>query len=387
MKKLLSLILLFPIMLSAQVVEKFPVSSSNPTGYVVARPSDAATDGLPCIIHLHGVGGQGDGTDANLQRLVNGELPQELQKAAQKYKIVVIAPQVGGWNYNTAIAYCRNVAINTYKVNPDAISLWGLSAGGSGVTGYTSASVTNASQFATAVVVCGAGSVSSSGAKNITDAKLPIIFFHASNDGTVSVSNTNNSVTELLKYSAPVPAKKVIYSGGDHWIWGKVYNPDVWPWVGNESQGLYEWALSNRRGQPKAVPEIAPSTEMIVNAGEDIVTTTGKVKLDGSKTTNWKSACWKAVAVPTGVSIWGVGACCWINCESVTVPSPGEYKFELKCYDANGAFKTDTVKVTYSTTGTPTPPEPPAPTKTIVARLFVAGMEIIVYSDKTAEVK
>jgi predicted peptidase len=39
--------------------------------------------------------------------------------------------------------------------------------------------------------------------------------------------------------------------------------------------------------------------------------------------------------------------------------------------------------------GVVTPPVvvPPAPTKTIIARLFVNGMEIIVYSDKTTEVK
>lgn len=34
-----------------------------------------------------------------------------------------------------------------------------------------------------------------------------------------------------------------------------------------------------------------------------------------------------------------------------------------------------------------TPPIDPIPTRTIVARLFVNGMEVIVYSDKTAEVK
>jgi predicted esterase len=370
----------------AQTIVAFKKTATNPYGFIMAAPTNGVVDNMPCIIHLHGVGGQGDGGDSALMRLVRGELPQELQKAAEKYKMVVIAPQVGDWNYTGAINHVKKYAIDVLKVDPDQIHLWGLSAGGSGVTGYVSASVSNASQFATAVSVCGAGTVSSSGGKNVSDAKLPMIFFHAQDDGTVSVSNSTNSVTNINNYNPLFPAKKVIYSAGQHWIWGKVYNPDVWPWIGNESQGLYEWALSNTRLIHKLVPESAPSTEMIARAGDDFITTSQLIKLDGSKSTNYKSAEWRTLTVPAGVNYWGVNACSWIWCENVKLGSAGDYTFELKCFDSKGAFKTDTVKVTYNPGGT-VPPPPPPPTKTIIARLFVGGFEVIVYSDKTAEVK
>lgn len=68
---------------------------------------------------------------------------------------------------------------------------------------------------------------------------------------------------------------------------------------------------------------------------------------------------------------------------------------KMTLYESGGHGIWSTV---YSTAGlydwllaqksTPVAPLPaPAPAKTIVARLFVAGLEVIVYSDKTAEVK
>lgn len=390
--KLKSLFYSFLILLShslyAQALAKFPKSTSNAYGFVLATPTSGVVNNMPCIIHLHGVGGQGNGSDADLQRLVEGELPQELQKAADKYKIVVIAPQVADWNYTNAINHVKKYALDLLKVDANRIHLWGLSAGGSGVIGYISSSVTNASQFASSVIVCGAGTVSTSGAKNIGDAKLPTIFFHAQDDGTVNVSNTNTSVTNINNYINAFPAKKVIYSAGQHWIWGKVYHPDVWPWIGNESKGLYEWALSVTRGNPKPVPEVAPSTEMIVRAGDDFTTTENKIRLDGSESTNWKSASWRVVSVPNGVNIWGISACGYITCDNVSLPAQGEYQFELKCVDSKGAFKTDTVKVTYSNSGSSTTnPSPTTPIKTIIARVYVGGYEFVLYSDGSSESK
>lgn len=376
MKRLLFLLLsITTLFSSAQVVEKYEKSATNNYGFVVARPTTGVTDFMPCIIHLHGVGGQGDGM-SELKKLVDGELPIELQQAAEKYKFVVIAPQVRDWSYNGAISYVRDWAIKNLKVHPDKVHLWGLSAGGSGVTGFSSVSVSNASLFATAVVVCGAGTVNLTGGKNIADAGLPMIFFHATDDGNVPVTNSETSVANINKYPMLVPAKKVIYSGGQHWIWGKVYNPDVKPWIGNESVGLYEWALSCERGKPLPVPEVIPVITLKADAGLDFSTDKVAIVVDGSASTGFESAKWECVSAPNGVNRYSVQACGYKIC-NVTLPNvQGKYTFRLTVKDRQGAFLTDDVVVTYGSST-----QPPTPTKKVVATL-----KIIVYDDGTYEV-
>src|SRR5690606_28837667 len=180
------------------------------------------------------------------------------------------------------------------------------------------------------VSVCGLNWISK--AKNIADAKLPMIFFHAQDDNTVSVSNTNNAVSAINANPMPVPAKKVIYPSGQLWIWWRVYDTDNRPLIDNEKPPtLYDLLLMNEQGKPVAVPVYESNMIAIAKA-----TLEGNiVHLDGQQSVGYKSAGWSVVKAPAGVSIYdpiiieGGG---WITGKA-RLPKPGYYTFRLVIKD------------------------------------------------------
>lgn len=381
MKKFLFLLLL-PVSAIGQLIDINPKDQGHPYGFIVVKPSTyTVAKSYPLIISLHGVGGRGNGSAADLSKLMNGELPKEMQRAAEKYDMVIIAPQTHDSWTNAETDYCLAWAAQELKINWKKVYHTGISLGGGGVTRFSSANLENAKKFAACIISCGLNWISN--AKNIADAGTPFLFFHAQDDNTVSVNNTNNATAAINYFNPPIPAKKVIYATGQHWIWGKVFSPDNKPWTGNESPAtVYDWLLMNETGSPVAVPEQVPSTGLVIDAGSDITTSTAAIKLDGSKSSGYKSAKWTPASVPAGVNIWSVNGCGWIWC-NVTLPAPGTYVFKLILTDEKGATVEKPVTVFYNSSSPPPDPEPVRTLHSII--YFPDGTWLKVYTDKTTE--
>jgi hypothetical protein len=263
--------------------------------------------------------------------------------------------------------------------------------GGGGVWNYISSSVTNASNFASAVVVCGVTGISN--VQNIVNSKIAIWAFHAKDDKQVGVGSTTGSVSLINNAGPVVPAYMTIYETGDHYIWGRVYDPNGRPGVNNETVNIHEWAEMNEVGKPVAVPRLGPATGITAKAGlkistrvyyNDTVVTTPLLNLDGNASTGlWKSAGWRAATVPQGVGMWepiitsGGG---WIT-GTASLPAEGIYTFELTLKDADGKETKDNLVITYKKDGTVTPPTP----KRELGRIFVPKLNIyiVIYDDGT----
>jgi dienelactone hydrolase len=356
-------------------VSKYPKSSTNPYGLVVVRPDNYSAN-HPIIVHLHGVGGKGDGSSASLDSLVNGELPKELQAASDLYGFVIVAPQASVDWTNAEVDSALTWAKANLSVDWTRSYLLGLSFGGGGVTRYISTSVANATKFSAAVCVCGLNWLINS--NNIVDAKLRMIFFHAQDDNVVNVSQTNNAVSAINGLNPDVPAKKIIYPaiGWGHYIWSPTYNSANN--VQGETYNLYDWLLKNPSSSP------VPTGALKANAGLDVVSADGNATLDGSASTGAISYLWiKALGKSDVKSANG-----WSmpTLKLYSVPA-GDYEFELQVKDAAGNIAKDRVKLTVgsSSTGTTTTPTPVIK-KVVLSFLLKSGKLLKVYDDDSTEV-
>lgn len=332
-------------------ITKYPKDATNANAFIAVVPDDFdKTSTYPLVIHLHGTGGR-QGLDA----LIAGELPEQIQKAVDIYKFIAIAPHTPNDWTNAETDHVLNWAKTNLPVNWAKVYLCGTSLGGGGLTRYLSASVANAKKFAGAVSSCGLNWLSTP--KNIADAGTPVIFFHATDDVTVGVNSTNQAVSSINAFPMAVPAKKVIYTAGQHWIWNKVFHSTERPWTGNESpKTVWEYLLMLETGKPLPVPNLIPSTDTVIDAGPDQNVTTDKITLNGSGSRNYKTLGWSVDRSPAGINPWNVffkGS--GYHTVDALLEKPGTYVFKLTGTDNAGAKVEDTVQVTYTAT-TPIPP-------------------------------
>lgn len=391
-KSIILLLFLITTFAQGQTVTLYPKTASNTTPFVLVKPTDYSSNvKYPLYVFLHGVGGRGDGstTDFGLNKLVQGELPPELQAAAEKYKFVILAPQItGDWGtseVNTMIAWSKsNLSIN-WTNNRNVIT--GLSLGGGGVWRYISSSVSNAQNFATAVIVCGLNWVSN--AKAVADSKIAVWAFHAKDDGTVNYNNAVSAVNAVNGQNPTVAAYLTSYTSGNHYIWGRVYNPETKPGTESETVNVYEYAVMNQVGKPVPVPKQTPVDGLVADAGADLTTSSPNVNLNGLNSSGYVSAGWSLVDYPSGVNPWSVitSGGGWIT-GTAKLPVAGKYTFRLTIKNSKGAQQSDDVVITYDN-GTP----PPTPVKKLLSfsvKTDDSGGLIItlVYSDgSTVEIK
>lgn len=387
MKHIFFLSLFFPLFLCAQLVEKFPKSANNPIAELVIKPSSyAPTVNYPTILFVHGAAGRGDGSSSALDALYATEIPAALKEAIEKFKIIVVAPQYAEAGNNAVIdnAYAKAISIPGVDVN----RIGGLcfSMGGGEFTRWVTASQENADKLSFLIVMAGLNGLQSAGLKYITQSRLPVIYFHANNDPSSSISNSKNGMVAINALSPEIPAKGVFYADGGHDITNRVLSTTLYPWTGNEiPNNVYEYVLPLTKDSPANVPAL-PGAVVPVAIAEDITTTTGKIALIGSKSRNYvaSKSKWECISAPAGVNRWNINACSYIDCglgQVTPLPAEGKYTFRLTVADAAGLTATKDIAVTYSASGT-TPTDPPPPTKTVVAKL-----EITLYSDGTTETK
>jgi predicted alpha/beta-fold hydrolase len=86
---------------------------------------------------------------------------------------------------------------------------------------------------------------------NIANADLPVWAEHATDDPTVGVSCTNNSITKISACNPSIAPIKIIYPSGGHVIWDRMFDT-AYTW---HDVNIYEWFL----GQNKSLkPNILP---------------------------------------------------------------------------------------------------------------------------------
>lgn len=383
---LILLLLILPALLQAQIIEKVPKAGTGTYGLVIYKPSDYQEGKLyPLQVWCAGIASRGPGSSTSLEVLINGEIPKGYLKAVEKYKFILVAPQTSD-SYDAEIDYARSYALSKFNIDKERIGLLGFSLGAGDIVRYA-ANAANANKFACLVPI--AMTSQNVNWSNIVNQKLACWFFHNEHDDNVGtkVEYTRNAVKAINDLKPTVHATMTIFNAAGHGGASEALNPDAPPaapngWgLVNPELNVFEWFLKTTESSPVVPPGALAPPGLVANG--KITLKGGVATLDGSGSYNYKSADWRAIAVPSGVNVWDVNACAWVVCENVKLPKPGQYTFRLTVYDGKGGKATQDVTVNY--TGSTEPPPPPA--KTIVARLFVAGFEVIVYSDKTAEVK
>lgn len=379
MIKIIILLLLCPLVFFGQTATKIPKTTSTTFGLVEWKPSDFDQNKTyPLIVFCAGIASRGGGTTTSLDLLVKGEVPLNIQRAVEKYKFILVAPQTND-NYDIEIDFARNYAMGKYKIDPEHTGLWGFSLGAGDIVRY-SLQVANANKFACLVPVA---MTSQSGAwSNISSQKLATWFFHNLNDdnGGTQSRFTDSAVAQINRTNPAVKATKTIFNANGHGGTAEALNPDAAPiapngfGLTNPTLNTYEWFLSTSESSPIAPTGAVAPAGLVANGK---ITLSGDIAfLDGTPSFNYKTATWQTVSVPAGVNFWAVSACGWVTC-SVKLPSTGTYTFRLTVKDASGAATTTDVQVNYSTV-TPIPPTP-NPVKKVKYR-------IIVYDDGSIEV-
>lgn len=315
----------------------------------------------PLIIHAHGQGGQ-----HSIDLLFGGELPEPVKQSTDAFGFIVLAPWTpGNWDvghYDRTIAYAKaNLPIDWKRVY-----LMGLSLGGQFVT--KALSTNRALDVAATAVACGVNNLTTG--QFVKEAGVGCVFFHATNDSRVGVSQSRTAVKTINDTIPLVKAKMVEYPDGDHYIWGKAFSTELKPWLGNESPAtVYDWLLMNTTDKSVEVPITTTPTGLTAKAAYAIKD--GQIHLDGTASTGYDSVAWTDKSAVKSVWVGGTG---WKTAISQPKVS-GTYVFELKVGKA-GIFVTDTITVTF---GTPTPPT----TKTVATWSVMS--KIITFSDGSTE--
>jgi hypothetical protein len=317
-----------------------------PQGY-----SATGTQLYPLILFVHGMGELGDGSTANLPKVLrngppklinNGTFPTSFTVNGQTHRFIVISPQFVAWPTSPQMDAVINYAIANYKVDPKRVYITGLSMGGGITWDYSgnSSNLTYVQRVAAIVPICGASSPSIYRARTIANYNLPVWAFHNQGDPTAPVSYTNDYI-QLINSVVPAinpTARKTIFNVSGHDAWTQAYNPNY----RENNMNMYEWMLQYSRPNPPGSGNAAPT----VNAGTDknITLPVNSTVLNGSASDpggSIASYAWTRTAGPTQFTF-----------SSTTVAAPtvsnlvaGTYTFRLTVTDNQGATASDNVNV------------------------------------------
>jgi hypothetical protein len=218
----------------------------------------------PIMIFNHGSGEQGDGSTAQLARVLangppklinNGTLPTSFTVNGQTFSFIVIAPQFSTEGIGPDEAVVVDYMLRHYKADPNRLYITGLSAGGTPTWYYPALSSTTCLKVAALLPVAGHGILDSLDAIQMASNHLPVYATQNANDPTVPTEYTITNVRELNSYPGINPrAIASIWSDpgqiGNHDAWTRTYDPN---YLNPDIGGLnaYQWMLQYSRA---AVP-------------------------------------------------------------------------------------------------------------------------------------
>jgi dienelactone hydrolase len=206
-------------------------------------------DDWPLLVFLHGVGGNGNGSANDLDRVAAhgpARLVREdrwpVEGSAVGDRFVVLSPQnpiAGECHSADNIDSFLRWAIETYQVDPTRIYLTGLSCGAIGTWRYLTAHLED-DLLAAAVPICGDG-IETWNTHGCTLGDLPIWGFHGDADDVVNAIGTFFPLANLQSCTDPKAedARLTIYPGVGHDSWSRTYDLEA-------GHDIYAWLLSHR---------------------------------------------------------------------------------------------------------------------------------------------
>jgi poly(3-hydroxybutyrate) depolymerase len=344
-----------------------PLSPEGIIGFLEFKPSDYGTQKHPLIIFLHGIGERGNGTSQINSVAANGVpkycaagAPMRFTVGGVTSSFVVLSPQLSSgigawptWYVKDMIAYAKaNLQIDTNR-----IYVTGLSLGGGGVWQYAFESSQNAKAVAAIAPVCGTNYGDNPNAcARAGGANLPIWAFHAKDDGTVGVGNTQNVQGYIWwctpQYS-PRPRFTYYISGGHGGAWINAYDTGhITRQVDSSLSGgsstniaykatpnMYEWFLMQKR-TPASVPVVDPGPSQTINTTSTVLNASNSYSPNGSISTYT----WAQVTGPASATL--VNA----NTAVPTVSNlvGGAYSFQVTVTDVLGVSNSAVTSVTVS---------------------------------------
>ncbi|MDF2187501.1 PKD domain-containing protein [Paraflavitalea sp. CAU 1676] len=273
---------------SAQLVAKnLKAANGQSIGFYEYKPYDynpALNPKYPLIIFLHGIGERGNGT-TDLPSVLGNGTPAVIKAGhsmtftwnGKTETFLVLIPQLSssyGWWQTFYVDEMINYAKANLNVDPNRISLAGLSLGGGGTWTWAGASLSNAQTLNCIGVCC--GTCENVNYSNYTNANLPVWAFHAKDDKTVSEGCSGGAIQGIEKLNPAVKPYYTVWPDGGHSVWGRAYDPGY----SFNNPNIYEWFL----GQNKSLPV---NKRPVVNAGAtQTVTVNSTVTLNASGSTD-----------------------------------------------------------------------------------------------------
>ncbi|MEI9947593.1 MAG: hypothetical protein WDO74_01050 [Pseudomonadota bacterium] len=197
----------------------------------------------PLLVFWHGLGENGDGTLASLDKVTANGPPRLLKEDRwpEDRKFVLLSPQHPGTDCPSSkeIDDFIRFAIAHYDVDLARVYLSGLSCGAIGSWAYLGDHLNEV--VAAAVLVCGDGRRAFAKA-GCALGRVPIWALHGELDPTVAPAGSIEPLTQLIACSSPpaVAAKLTVYPGVAHDSWTRTFDLSA----GND---VYGWLLSHSK--------------------------------------------------------------------------------------------------------------------------------------------
>jgi predicted esterase len=201
----------------------------------------------PLLIFWHGIGETGDGTQAELGKVLSNGPPRLIagDEWDNKLPFVVLSPQHKGGGCPSAqeIETFTTYAQSAYEVDFARIYQTGLSCGAIGLWNYMARDKGSVTVAAVPIAGDGKGAFNRAGC----DLGLTAIWaFHGDMDGSVNVSGTQQPIDQMLGDCPSPPRaeiKSTIYPGVAHNSWRQTYDLSA-------GHDIYDWLLTHKKSTP-----------------------------------------------------------------------------------------------------------------------------------------
>ncbi len=192
--------------------------------YLIYQPQKPAATPLPLLIFLHGSGERG----TDLELLKCHSVPKLADAPEFDLPAIVVCPQINSqtdiWSYNLdKLAHFVKELIDRYPVDPNRVSLTGISIGGYGTW---EAATRYPELFAAIAPVCGGGHPFRASFLK----QVKIRAFHGTADSVVP-PHCSTDMVEAVN-AAGGQAELTLYHGVGHNAWDPAYSQsDVLSWL------------------------------------------------------------------------------------------------------------------------------------------------------------
>jgi predicted peptidase len=209
----------------ARVLE--PIRADEPRlPFLIHVPATGPSgERFPALLFLHGAGERGDGDLSVLER--HG--PPKLVRGRADFPFVVVSPQCpsGRWWVEEpllrVLSRLLDEIVGSEDVDPDRVSLTGISAGGFGCWRLAAR---EAERLACIVPICGGGRRLD--VRRLT--RLAIWAFHGADDEIVPPHHSIEMIAALR--AAGAAPRLTLYPATGHDSWTRTYDdPAVWEWI------------------------------------------------------------------------------------------------------------------------------------------------------------